>query len=58
MRALILTLAVADCGPILPPPDRPLTTTEAMGLDMLHGLRALAPGHWKCTCHTDAQPPG
>jgi len=57
MRALILTLAVAACAPILAPPDRLLTATEARGLDMLHGLRALAPGHLECPCHTDAQPP-
>lgn len=57
MRALILTICLAACAPVLTPPDRPLTATEARGLDMLHRLRALAPCHWDCACHTNAQPP-
>ena len=40
MRALILTIALAACSPVLTPPDRPLTVTEARGLAMLHDLRA------------------
>jgi hypothetical protein len=57
MRALILILSIAACNPVLTPPDRPLTATEARGLDMLHGLRALDPCHRDCACHTEAQPP-
>lgn len=43
MRALILTAGLAACAPVLTPPDRPLTATEARGLDMLHRLRAMDP---------------
>ena len=57
MRALILTFAVAACAPVLTPPDRPLTATEARGIAMLHRLRALDPCHRNGVCHTDAQPP-
>ena len=57
MRALILTLTVVACSPVLTPPDRPLTVTESRGLDMLHRLRALDPCHRECACHADAQPP-
>ena len=57
MRALFLAFALAACAPVLTPPDRPLTATEARGLDMLHRLRALDPCHRDCACHTDAQPP-
>lgn len=57
MRALVLILGLAACALVLTPPDRPLTATEARGLDMLHRLRALDPCHRECACHTDAQPP-
>ena len=57
MRTLMLAFALAACAPVLTPPDRPLTATEAGGLDMLHRLRALDPCHRDCACHTDAQPP-
>ena len=57
MRALSLILAVAACTPVLTPPDRPLTATEARGIEMLHRLRALDPCQRDCACHTDAQPP-
>ena len=43
MRALILTIALAACAPVLTPPDRPLTATEARGLAILHDLRAADP---------------
>lgn len=43
MRALILIAGLAACAPVLTPPDRPLTATEARGLDMLHRLRAMDP---------------
>lgn len=56
MRALILTIGLAACAPVLTPPDRPLTATEARGLDMLHRLRALAPCDRECACQTEAQP--
>ncbi len=57
MRALVLILSLTACSPVLAPPDRPLTATEARGLDMLHRLRALDPCHRECACHTDAHPP-
>ena len=57
MRALILTIGLAACAPVLTPPDRPLTATEARGLDMLHRQRVLDPCHRDCACHADAQPP-
>ena len=57
MRAFILTIALAACALVLTPPDRPLTATEARGLDMPHRLRALDSCHGDCACHTDAQPP-
>jgi len=52
MRALILilTLAVAACGPVLTPPDRPLTAAEARGLALLHELRAADPCEADPTC--------
>jgi len=56
MRALIFALGLAACAPVLPP-DRPLTPTEARGIEMLHRLRALAPCDRECACHTEAQPP-
>lgn len=57
MRALVLILSLAACSPVLAPPDRPLTATEARGIEMLHRLRALDPCHRECACHTDAHPP-
>lgn len=43
MRTLILIAGLAACTPVLTPPNRPLTATEARGLDMLHRLRAMDP---------------
>ena len=57
MRALVLILSLAACAPVLAPPDRPLTATEARGIEMLHRLRALDPCHRDCACHTDAHLP-
>jgi hypothetical protein len=57
MRALILTIGLAACAPVPPPPDRPLTPTEARGLEMLHRLRALDLCDRECACHPGAQPP-
>ncbi len=50
MRALILTIGLAACAPVLPPPDRPLTPTEARGIAMLHDLRAMDPCQRECPC--------
>jgi hypothetical protein len=50
MRALILTVGLAACAPVLTPPDRPLTATEARGLAMLHELRAADPCEADPTC--------
>ena len=43
MRTLMLAFALAACAPVLTPPDRPLTATEARGLALLHELRAADP---------------
>lgn len=50
MRALVLTIGLAACAPVLAPPDRPLTATEARGLALLHELRAADPCEADPTC--------
>lgn len=50
MRALILTIGLAACAPVLTPPDRPLTATEARGLALLHELRSADPCEADSTC--------
>lgn len=50
MRALFILLAVAACGSVIAPPDRPLTATEARGLALLHELRAADPCEADPTC--------
>jgi len=50
MRALVLILCLAACAPVLTPPERPLTATEARGLAMLHELRAADPCEADPTC--------